>query len=126
MQNGWEKPPNGDVMNRFWVVAAILLLGMATSALDCAFAQKGGARAGGGLRGVAVSAPSRGVAAAHRASASSAAAIRGGVVRPGWGWRRGWGSPVVIGVTGGSWDYYANNTDECLFLTHHGWINTCF
>ncbi len=112
-------------MKQFWVGAALLLV-MATSASDCAFAQRGGARAGSGLHGVAVGAPGRGVAAAHAAGAHSAAAIRGGVVRPGWGWRRGWGAPVVIGVTGGGWDSYVNNSDECLFLTHHGWINTCF
>ncbi len=105
----------------------LLLFSAAAMALtifqpDGASAQRGGVRAGGssGFRGAAMTGAYRGVA-------MHGAAIHGGVWRPGWGWRYGWRLPLAIGITAGTLGYYNEpNNDPCLFLTHHGWINTCF
>jgi hypothetical protein len=44
---------------------------------------------------------------------------------PGWGWRNRWGGPAIYGFGSGIWTEYGRwGSDPCLFLTHHGWIET--
>jgi hypothetical protein len=44
----------------------------------------------------------------------------------GWTRRPGWGRSVAPVVAPAAWGYYDTpSADECSFLTHHGWINTC-
>jgi uncharacterized membrane protein len=108
-------------MKRIWLVGAALALTIVQP--DDASAQRGGVRAGGGSSGF------RGVAMAggYRGVTMHGAAVHGGIWRSGWGWRYGWRLPVAIGIAAGTLGYYNEpNNDPCLFLTHHGWINTCF
>ena len=134
-------------MHRLWMVLAAALA-LALFQPDSVFAQRGGARAGGGSSGLHGSTMNRGFAVNRgvgvpqagmpqagvpRAgvAANAAAVTPGSLGRSGWGWRSGWGFrrglgwPLAVGVVGGGWDYELNS-DECLFWTHHGWINTCF
>ena len=116
-------------MNRLWFFPAAAVA-LTILQPDSAFAQRGGARAGGRAAGLHGLAANRGTTAGHPGVPVATTGIYGGVGRPGWGWRRGWGRPAIVGVTAGGLGYvdslsYAGN-DECLFWTHRGWINTCF
>jgi hypothetical protein len=109
-------------------------------------AQRGGVHAGaasGGFRGVTVgpSTGARGVSAGgsgairggavfnrHPGVAMRGAAFHGGIGWRGWGWKGEWGRwPIAIGAPAAPVDYYNGPAGNgCLFLTHRGWINTCF
>jgi len=135
-------------MNRLFLVSTAALA-LTIFQPDDASAQHGGVRASGssGFRGATMTGAYRGIGigVGHRGAAIGAghpgvamgaghhgtaiamhgAATRGRPWRMGWGWQRG--LPVAIGIAAGTWGYDNEpSDDQCLFLTHHGWINTCF
>jgi hypothetical protein len=118
-------------MRPLWLIgaAALMLMSLPTDVS----AQRGGVHAGGGpsgFRGVTAGGSSgfRGIAGGHPGLAMHGGAVHGGIGRRGWGWKRGGGSwPIAIGIPAASVGYYNGSIDNgCLFLTHHGWMNTCF
>ena len=45
-----------------------------------------------------------------------------------WGWRRGWGWPVALGIGLGAWSYYDSPyySDSCLAWNGYQWVNVCY
>jgi hypothetical protein len=108
-------------MKQFWLVATAVVL-LTTLLPDGAFAQHGGFRGGGGgfhggggFRGAAIGGGFRGkVGPGFRGPGFRGAGFRRAGWGPGWGWRRGWDSPVVFGV-GPTWGYpYYSTTIPCI------------